>query len=139
MKRPLAILITVLALIIAAAARSSAQAIDTYQIRIYPQGSTVVSAGPVNTQASAVTCNLTPIAPPATPPLNPTNVYWNDAANAGKQCRTAMPNVLGPLKPGLYDVKVTAGIAGQFSPESAPFTFEKPGPPAAPTGVFAAY
>lgn len=116
----------------------SAQAIDTYQIRIYQQGSAVVLAGPVNTQATAVVCNLTPIAPPVTPPPNPTNVYWNDPVNAGRQCRVVMPNVLGTLKPGLYDVKVTAGVAGQFSAESSPFTFEKPGPPPVPTGVFVA-
>lgn len=135
MTRPLILV----AMLLVAATVTSAQAIDTYTIRVYVQGTTTLVTS-TSQSAASTPCNLTPITPPSPTPPNATYVYWTNPADSTKQCRLSMVNLMSPtsIKPGTYDVRMVASVTGQAAPESNIGEYIKAGPPPALAGVFTA-
>lgn len=105
--------------------------IESYTLRVY-QGATLVGSVPI--AASSVASNMTP--PTFVPaPGNPQYLWWADPANPGKMCRVGLSTSLDQLAAGSYTAKLTAHASGLASPESNAASFDRLGPPPAPTGV----
>ena len=125
-------------LLLFVASLASAQAITGYDVRIYNQGASAPLQGPTTL---AVVCNQTPPAAPPATVVNPTKIWFTDAANAGKACvySESGSGVLSALPFGAanYEATVVAKNGAGASPESARSNlFSRPGSaPGAPTGL----
>lgn len=121
---------------------ASAQAITSYQFRVFAQGAsapTVTHAIP----ASEVQCGQTKQAPPSGTVPNPRYLSWDDPANAALDCRWDSGATSGPLfalpfsSSIVYEGRLSAINAAGTGPESAASNpFSRPGlVPAVLTGV----
>lgn len=111
-----------------------AQSITGYTIKYYDPGAP--AARQTETFTAGVTvCNQVA---PVVGATNPTRIFWDDLANAGKVCvfTATASNSLVSFPIGSYELTLSATNAAGSSPESAPrVPFVRLSAPAAPTGV----
>lgn len=108
----------------AALAHAQAPNIVSYQEQTFAPGVDPTTGSPIQTNtyaASLATCNQ---APPVVPPTvtNPTRIFFDDAANAGKVCIVTLASALLPALPngvGYVSTLSQTDNLGQTSPRSA--------------------
>lgn len=124
-------------------------AIDAATAYLYASGADPTTATPLAVLpigVSAMTMDQVPIATLPSPAVNWSQnltVYWDDPLNVGKQVHAAVAPLATPigsggkgLAPGLYDLRLTATIAGVESAKSAAWPVQvAPPPPPVLTGV----
>lgn len=125
-------------LLMAATVQAQVAPTDHYEVRFYNQGSpTAIQVSPP-IGPSSFTCNMVA---PSVPPVvtNPTKLFFDDVANAGKVCLYTDPGTSGgilfsvPLSGNVLEATInvftTTGAASGESARSNTFTHPGQAPP----------
>lgn len=125
----------------ASVASAQAPNVTSYTQEVFAPGVSTVTGSPMWTNvytASAAVCNQTaPTVPPSV--VNPTRVFFDDAANPGRVCIvTLVSGLLAalPNQSGYLTTMLQTDNLGQSSARSDPSNpFGRQGPPSKLTGV----